>query len=86
MILEDGVEISLKNPHGKDEFESDLRLIEAFLKNYYTLSQKEIPYREPRQKHYNRSQNPEIRISITKRQQALILFKKELQERGRCLA
>lgn len=83
MILEDGVEISLKNPHGKDEFESDLKLIEAFLENYYTLPQKEIPYREPRQKDYTRSQNPEIRIPITKRQQALILFKKELQEKGR---
>lgn len=86
VVLRDGVEISLKIPHGKDEFESDLKLIKTFLTNYYSLPLQETPYRETRQAHHTRSQNPEIHVPITKRQQALILFKKALQEQGRCLA
>ena len=85
-MLRDGVEISLKIPHGKEEFASDLEYIRAFLKDYYKLPLEETPYREPRQAHHTRSQNPEIHVPITKRQQALILFKKALQEQGRCLA
>lgn len=86
MVLKDGTKISLKIPHRKDEFTSDLECIRAFLKDYYKLPLEEPLYCEPRQAHHTRSQNPEIHFPITKRQHALILFKKALQEKGRCLA
>lgn len=80
VVLEDGVQISIRTPHGKEEFEEDLKLIGDFIKKYNQLPLHETPYKEPKSSHKGSSYELYVKSHppLSKRQQAVIAFKKNL--------
>lgn len=83
--MDDGVQISIRTPHGKDEFEKDLDIIEKFIKTYNRLPRFETPYREPKISERGSSFENYLKSNppLSKRQQAVIDFKNQLHELGR---
>ncbi len=79
------VQISIRTPHGREEFEEDLNLIEDFIKTYNRLPDSEPRYREPKISERGSSFDNYLKSNppLSKRKQAVIDFRNDLQKLGR---
>lgn len=74
------IEISIKTPQGKEEFQDDLELIRNFIPRYLKASgEKNQRNTERKRNYFERPKTPEI----SNKQREVILFKNELKKLGR---